>query len=94
MFVCELKRSLDKYKTLHFADVVAGNEDGTLDFRYSFHGDKPLSQTWIPPHVVYLEEMVLRETFPIFGVQIAQSSHIVRLPWFETSFLPLVSSCH
>ncbi len=66
MAVWKLDRAINEYKSLHLADVVAGNEEGLLDFAYSFHGDKPLSATWIPPRVVYLESSEPEGDFPYF----------------------------
>ena len=66
MLVLELERAINEYKTLHYADMDADNEEGTLDFCYSFHGDKPLSATWTPPRVAYFEKNEPEGDFPYF----------------------------
>lgn len=56
MPVWELRRATNQFKTLRLADVAAGNDAGAQDFASLFHDDRPLSATWTPPPVVYLEK--------------------------------------
>lgn len=98
MSVWQLERAINEYKTLHFANGVAGNEEGTPDLWGSFYGDKPLSTIWTPPRVAYLESEEPEGDFPyfwgaacpVFTSGALNALREVIAPYGE--FLPLISS--
>lgn len=66
MPVWELRRATNQFKTLRLADDASGRGAGPQDFAALFHDDKPLSATWTPPPVVYLEKNKPAGDFPYF----------------------------